>query len=181
MGGIQVAVTVAERARAEIGGHTSPELEAQGQMQEMGRVRDLRAGITWVTGAYLAVAALGTWVAVRRGLSGRPFGWDLDASPLPGFVYGLGTALSAPLGLLVALVTSNVLLWRGLPVARRAAVTIALLGAGFTLGMLVEPITWDHETWSEPRLSAIVAANLSLPSMLVLLAAWEWAGCASRE
>ena len=102
-----------------------------------------RLAITTVAGLYIGTAALGTWVAVQEGMAGRPFGWDLGMAPLASFVFGLGTALSAPLVLLVALVVANVVLQIGASRARRAAAgIIALLGAGFFLGMLAEPITW---------------------------------------
>jgi len=133
------------------------------------QIRDVRRALALISGAYLAVGTLGTWVAMRDGLAGRPFGWDLGISPVSGFVFGLGTALSAPLVLLLALAFANLLLWRNGRLARRATETIALLGAGFAVGMLAEPITWDPGTWSDWPTTAIVIANLVLPLMLVLL------------
>ena len=103
------------------------------------RVRGTSKSIGWISASYLAVGAVGTWVAVRHGLVARPFGWDLGGVPLPGFV--LGTALSAPLPMSLALVVANLLLWRGGPTERRAARMIGLFGIGFTIGMLAEPIT----------------------------------------
>jgi len=125
-----------------------------------------------VSGAYLAVAALGTWVAVRDDLAGRPFGWDLALSPLSNFVFGLGTALSAPLVLLLALVAANLLLGRGQQVRRRAAGVIAFLGTGFEIGMLAEPISRNVlDSFSrDPLTSVIVSANLLLPVAMVILA-----------
>ncbi|MGH8914647.1 MAG: hypothetical protein ACRDZM_09055 [Acidimicrobiia bacterium] len=55
------------------------------------KVESLRSAITRVSGAYLATAGVGTWLAVRDGLVGRPFGWDLGLGTLPGFLVGLGT------------------------------------------------------------------------------------------
>lgn len=144
------------------------------------RVRAIGRSIGWISAAYLAVGALGTWLAVRDGLVGRPFGWDLGLAPLPSFIFGLGTALSAPLLMLLALALANLLLWRGGRTARRAAGTIGLLGAGFTIGMLVEPLTWHPGTWGDGPLTAIVLANLLLPPVLVILASRLRAEARSR-
>ena len=132
--------------------------------------RVLRAAIAWVSGAYLATAVLGTWLAVRDGLVGRPFGWAIDMTPLSGFVFGLGTALSAPLVLLLALVAANLRLRQGERAEQRAAGWIAILGAGFLAGMLAEPITWDvFEPGVGPLKAAIVIANILLPLSMVIL------------
>ena len=131
-----------------------------------------RLALQWVSGAYLATAALGTWVAVRDDLAGRPFGWDLPLSPLANFVVGLGTALSAPLVLLLTLVCLNVLLRREPKTGRRAAGLIALLGMGFLVGMLAEPITWQLFGSGAVDLlpAAIIVANLVLPAAMATLA-----------
>ena len=129
--------------------------------------------LRWVSGAYLAAAALGTWVAIRDDLVGRPFGWDLPLSPLANFLVGLGTALSAPLVLLLALVWLNTLLGREPKTGRRAAGLIALLGIGFLVGMLAEPITWQLFGGSgslDLLPAAIIVANLVLPAAMVILA-----------
>ncbi|MDP9495593.1 MAG: hypothetical protein M3P87_10180 [Actinomycetota bacterium] len=131
-----------------------------------------RLALRSVSGAYMATAAVGTWVAVRDDLAGRPFGWDLHLSPLANFVIGLGTALSAPLGLLLALVWLNVLLGREPKTGRRAAGVIALLGIGLLVGMLAEPITWHLFDAGAVDLlpAAIIVANLVLPAVLATLA-----------
>lgn len=133
--------------------------------------RDLRSAIAWVSVAYLATAVLGTWLAVRDGLIGRPFGWAIDMTPLSGFVFGLGTALSGPLVLLLALVAANLWLRQGERAGQLAAVWIAILGVGFVGGMLAEPITWDVlEPGVGPLKAATVIANVLLPLAMVILA-----------
>lgn len=128
--------------------------------------------LRWVSGAYLAVAALGTWLAIRDDLAGRPFGWELPLTPLANFVFGLGTALSAPLVLLLALVAANLLMGRGEKTRRRAATLIAILSIGFLVGMLAEPITRDLLRPGTVDLlpAAVVIINLILPLAMVLLA-----------
>lgn len=137
---------------------------------QRGTAGSLRSAIGWVSGAYLATAILGTWLAVRDSLVGRPFGWWIDMTPLSGFVFGLGTALSAPLLLLLVLVAANLRLRRGERAERRAAGWIAVLGAGFLAGMLAEPIFWDmFEPGVGPLKAATVIANVWLPLGLVIL------------
>ena len=99
----------------------------------------------------------GTWLAVRDGLVGRPLGWAIDMTPLSGFVFGLGTALSGPLVLLVALVAANLRLRLDEGAEQRAAGWIAILGAGFLGGMLAEPILWDV---FEPGVGSLEAATM---------------------
>lgn len=120
---------------------------------------------------YLANAGLGTWLAIRLDLPGRPFGLRTGLTPVWDFVLGLGTALSAPLVLLVALVVLNTLIRRQGAIRRRAAAGLALLGTGFLIGMLAEPITWRLLRSSEvdPVLAGVVIANLVLPVVIVAL------------
>lgn len=147
-------------------------MSGDGDTTQAATVRTLRSAIAWVSGAYLATAGLGTWLALRDGLVGRPFGWKVDMTPLFGFVIGLGTALSAPLVLLLALVAANLLMRQGERAEHRAAGLIALLGAGFFAGMLAEPISWEvfEGTNVGPLIAAIVMANVWLPLLMVVLA-----------
>lgn len=142
------------------------------QRPQIETVDTLRLALGWVSGAYLANAALGTWLAIRGDLAGRPFGWDLHLTALSNFVFGLGTALSAPLVLLLALVAANLLIGRGEKTRRWAAGAIALLGIGFFFGMLAEPISWEvFDTGSFDLLpAAVVITNLLLPLAMVILA-----------
>ena len=135
-------------------------------------VETLRSAVWLVSAAYLATGAFATWLAVQDDLVGRPFGWDLDLEPLPGFVFGLGTGLSAPLVLLLALIVVNFFVGRGERSERHAAGLIALLGTGFLVGMLAEPITWEiFNSGSADRIqAAVIIANLVLPAAMVMLA-----------
>jgi hypothetical protein len=131
----------------------------------------LRSTIALVSGLYLITAGLGTWLAVHYGLVGRPFGWDLDMAPLPGFLFGMGTALSAPLVLLFVLVAANVMLNREGRLARLGSGVVPVLGAGFLVGMLAEPITWTL-VWAaqvDGPIAGVVFANILLPILLIVL------------
>lgn len=130
------------------------------------------AALHQASGLYLITAALGTWVAIRDDLRGRPFGVSSGLAPEWDFIVGLGTALSAPLILLVALIMLNGLVWWGGKAGRKAAGWLAVLGSGFLVGMLAEPITWSVLSPSgfDLLLAGIVALNLVLPPAIVLLA-----------
>lgn len=71
-----------------------------------------RVSLVWVSTLYLFVAAAGAWVAVEEDRAGEPFGLELGMDPLSSFLYGWGTALSAPLSLLAVLAIANLLLLR---------------------------------------------------------------------
>jgi hypothetical protein len=135
-----------------------------------------RSALTGVAVLYLVTAGIGTWLAVDESLVGQPFGWDLGLATLPSFVFGLGTALSAPLLFLVALVAAVVMLHvAGGDTRRASAGGIALLGSGFLIGMLAEPITWELLRFGPVLgpIAAIVVANIVLPVILVILAVMD--------
>ena len=120
------------------------------------------------TGAYLVTAAVATWVAMLNGIPGRPFGVETGLPIAWDFALGLGTGLSAPLAVLIALAVLTVSVARNQ--SRRSSAAIGFLGWCFLLGMLVEPIIWavirgEHE----PLVTGIVVANLAIPVVIVCL------------
>jgi hypothetical protein len=130
-----------------------------------------KRSLALVSGLYLVNAAVGTWLAVRDDLPGRPFGWTTGFSPLPDFLFGLGTALSAPLLLLVVLVALNLVMLVRRPQSRLAATMIAALGVGFLIGMLAEPITGEFLDAGHfaPLLATVLIVNVVLPVAIVIL------------
>jgi hypothetical protein len=80
--------------------------------------------------------------------------------------------LSAPLIMLIALVAANVMLhMKGRP-ARFGLVAVSVLGAGFLVGMLAEPVTWAMlgTGWVDGLIAGVVIANIVLPVLMILLA-----------
>ena len=111
---------------------------------------------------YLVVAGSGTWVAISRDLSGRPFGIVTDLSVIQSFVFGLGTALSAPLVLLLLLAALNAWLLRSDD--RRPIQLITILAGAFLVGMVVEPIFGEVLAGSHDLpVTILVAANVLVP------------------
>lgn len=131
-----------------------------------------RVAIAAVSAAYLVIATVGTWISVRDGLVGTPLGWDLGLEPLPSFLFGLGTALAAPLWSLVALVAVNLVIWFRGDLRRGALSAMILLASGLLIGMLAEPITWDlfRGTPVDALTTGIIIANILLPIILVIVA-----------
>ena len=127
--------------------------------------------ITTVSGLYIGTAALGTWVAVKEGMAGRPFGWDLGMAPLPSFVLGLGTALSAPLVLLIALVAANVVLHRATRTCSRRVGCPGSARRGFSSRDACGTHPWRLlRTGSGVGLTTgVVIANIVLPVILIVL------------
>ena len=115
---------------------------------------------------YLGVAGAGTWVAVSRDLAGEPFGIATDLPVMQGFAFGLGTALSAPLVLLLLLIAFNV--WLLHSDDQRPLRLITILAAGFLVGMLAEPILGQALVGGHDLLVTIlVAANLLVPMAML--------------
>ena len=115
-----------------------------------------------LSAVYLGVAGSGTWVAASRDLAGQPFGIVSELSVIQSFVFGLGTALSAPLVLLLLLIALNA--WMLCSDDGRPIRLITILAGGFLVGMLVEPITGEvlrgrHDL----KVTILVAANLMVP------------------
>ncbi len=116
--------------------------------------------------AYLAHAAVATRVAMLNDIPGRPFGVETGLPIAWDFAFGLGTGLSAPLAVLIALTVLAVSVARNQ--SRRSIAAIGFLGWCFLLGMLVEPIIWDVIRGEhEPLVTGIVVANLAIPIVII--------------
>ncbi len=117
--------------------------------------------------AYVGVAAYATRVAIEDGVPARFAGRAFPGSPAQQFAWA-GTGLSAPAyvlaGYATAAVTGN---------ARR----IGALAATTFAGQIGEPVTY---TAGSTRQRAIVAANLTLPAVM-LVALWRQARSGSRS
>ena len=127
-----------------------------------------RQKLAFVSGFYLVIATASTWVAVTRGLPGRPFGIATGLPVGQDFAVGLGTALSAPLVLLLLLVVLNV--WQLRTEEARPIGLIMILAGGFLVGMLAEPILGDvlagRHDWS---VEVLVVANLLVPLLMLAI------------
>ena len=128
-------------------------------------------GLVVATSAYLANAVVATWVAMSNDIPGRPFGFETGLPMAWDFAFGLGTGLSAPLAMLIALAVLTVSVARHQ--SRRSIAAIGLFGFCFLVGMLVEPIIWDAIRGELQLLvTAVVVVNAVLPIVIISLAIW---------
>lgn len=99
---------------------------------------------------YLAVAAVGAFVAVTQKLPYH-FGGDGDPNNVWGdFVHGSGTAMSPPLGVLALFVVAMAVATRRNWLGRVGIALMVLFGLAFLVGGLGEPLTFDSMNPSNP-------------------------------
>jgi hypothetical protein len=119
---------------------------------------------------YLVNSGIGTAMAIRYHLPADLAGVITGRNPRSDFLVWPGTALGPP-GPLVLL---HLLFMALAPLPGRAGKVgttgLTLNGAGFTLGMLGERITWRvlHPRTFDPPIAAVVAGNIALPIAIVL-------------
>ena len=132
-------------------------------------LRRARTGLVVAALGYLVNAAVGTWTAIKNDIPGRPLGIETGLPVALDFTIGLGSGLSAPLILLIALaVLSARVAHRG---TRRSIFWTGILGWCFLLGMLIEPVLGEAMRGEHGVLvSAIVALNVLIPVLLSGLA-----------
>jgi hypothetical protein len=128
--------------------------------------RGARTGPVVAAVAYLANAAVGTWIAIRNDIPGRPLGIETGLPIALDFTVGLGTGLSAPLILLIALaLLAGSVARRG---RRRSIFWMGILGWCFLVGMLIEPVLGQAMRGEHGALvMAVVVLNVLLPVLLI--------------
>ncbi len=138
-------------------------------------LRGPRRSLVIVSGAYLVNALVGTWLAISTDIPGRPFGVETGLPVAWDFAFGLGSGLSAPLWMLMALAVLTLAVARR--DSRRSAFWIGFLGWCFLIGMLVEPIFGDAIRGElEPLVTAVIVVNVLLPIVIL-----SWAIRTARE
>ncbi len=121
---------------------------------------------------WLLNSAIGARVAVKEGLpaewiAGLYVGRDASAE----FFRGSGTALSPGLPMMVAQALFAVLSTRGGRAGTIGAAGLAVLGAGGTVGMLAETITYrvlSPKAFDPPKAAIGLAAIILAPLMTIL-------------
>lgn len=125
---------------------------------------------------YLVSAGTGTAVALAEHLPARFGGILIGNDVLADFLTLNGTALSAPLFMLVIQAVLTVLLFaQGR--AQTAAITgLTLLGALYTIGQLGEPLLYKTLSASgfDPLVAAILLANIVFSLLMVVFGVAVW-------
>jgi hypothetical protein len=129
----------------------------------------VRIGLTFFSIIYLLNAAVGTLIALRRNLSADFGGFFRGQGTFASFALK-GTALSAPLVLLIIQLTLTLLIWSGHRAGRLAQTSLAVLGGVYFIGQLGEPLLWQTLRSSPLQviLLVVLALNLALPVGLLL-------------
>lgn len=129
--------------------------------------------------AFAGAAVLGSAVAVREQLPGRPLRVSIPLPVGAGLLAGWGAGVAAPWPMPVAAVVAAVTAQRAGASARTGAVCTGI-GLGCILGTAAEPVTWRPRSWS-PMTRLAIVANLTA-SVALAAAGWRHfkAGQASR-
>ncbi len=128
--------------------------------------------LSMVSVLWLLNSAIGARVAVKEGLpaewvAGLYVGQDASTE----FFKGTGTALSPGLPMMVAQALFAVLSTRGGRAGITGAAGLAVLGAGGTVGMLAETITYRvlSPKTLDPARAAIVSATVILSPLMAII------------
>ena len=115
--------------------------------------------------AFAGATALGSVVALRNGLPGRPLGLSVPLSVPAGLLAGWGAGVAAPWPMPVAAVLAAVSARRPNATARVGAVCVAV-GLLCIAGTVVEPVTHQPQSWSAATGIAI-GVNLAASAVLI--------------
>ncbi len=125
--------------------------------------------------AYLLVASTGAVIGVRENRVADFAGIKMGQRISVPWVMLWGTALSPPLLLMVVQCVLTLLRLRGGKQRRIATAGLSVLGLGYTVGALGEPILYEslsHETFS-PRNAALACGLIGLPPTMTFLGVRE--------
>ena len=128
---------------------------------------------------FAGAAVLGSVVAIRDQLPGRPLGVSVPLSVPAGLAAGWGAAVAAPWPMPAAAVMTAVTARHRGPSARPGAVCAAI-GLGCIVGTLLEPVTRRPRSWSSATRLAI-GVNLGASAALIGAGAWHCATARAQQ
>ena len=136
-----------------------------------------------VSALYLLTAALGAAMAIREDLPGEFAGRTSGRAASADFLRGTGTALSPGLAMLLAQLILTALSTHGGRVGTSGTAGLTVLGAGATIGMLGEPITYRVVSSKafDPAKATLVSALVVLPSLMSVLGVQRLLAIRSRR
>lgn len=132
-----------------------------------------RTAVAALSLAYTANAVDGARIAMRDNLHEAPFGISSATSVSRDFYFGFGTALSPGFPFLVAQAGVTTTLAGPAPTARKSMDLLAVVGVGYTIGQLAEPLA--RQTLAHPRSAGVerlrvVVGNIVLPAAMAVVA-----------
>lgn len=120
--------------------------------------------------AFAGAAGLGSAVAVRDELPGRPFGISVPLSVPAGLLAGWGAGVAAPWPMPTAALIIAARAQRTAPGTLGGAIC-AGIGVGCIAGTVIEPVFWQTRSWTAWTRVAI-AGNLAASAALTV-AGWR--------
>jgi hypothetical protein len=122
-------------------------------------------GLLGASLAFTGATVLGSAVAIRDRLPGRPFGVGVPLSVPAGLLAGWGAGIAAPWPMpVVAVMAAAVARHReqgGFP-----GTVCAVIGVGCIFGTLIEPVTHRPRSWS-PAAGLAIGLNVASAAALV--------------
>src|SRR5260370_4094770 len=115
--------------------------------------------------AFAGAAGLGSAVAVRDQLPGRPFGISVPLSVPAGLLAGWGAGVAAPWPMPVAAVMTAARA-RHRDLGARPGAVCAAIGWGCIVGTVIEPVTRRPRLWS-PATRLAIGVNLATSAALI--------------
>lgn len=113
---------------------------------------------------FAGASALGSIVAARQDLPGKPFGVAIPLSVRSGLLIGWGAGVAAPWPMPVAALIAALAAGR----AERSALPGAVcagIGVGCLAGTLMEPVTYLPRSWT-PAVRTAIAVNVAASAAL---------------
>jgi hypothetical protein len=119
---------------------------------------------------YLGNAVPAVWLSLRDDLAAEPFGIRTGLDARGDLSRGIGSALCAPLPMLVALGMHATRAAGSAQDDRATVGALTGLGAAFLCGMLAEPVAREvvERPGAHPARTAVVVANVVLPAVMVV-------------
>lgn len=138
--------------------------------------------LTLVSALWLLNSAAGAAIAIRENLPAEFAGMTRWHDPFADFFKGSGTALSPGLPMMIAQAIFTVLSMRGGKSETVGVMGVTVLGAGGTVGVLGEPITYRALSPGtfDPAKAAIASAATVLSALMTALGARRLLGSGRR-
>jgi hypothetical protein len=120
--------------------------------------------------AFAGAAGLGSAVAVRDQIPGRPLGIGVPLSVPAGLLAGWGAGVAAPWPMPVAAIIAAAHAQRT-PSSASAGAVCAGIGMGCIVGTVVEPVSWQPRSWT-PWTRLAIVCNIAAATALTT-AGWR--------
>jgi hypothetical protein len=131
-----------------------------------------RVPVAALSAAYIASALAGARLSIRDSLPEAPLGIRTGLSPGADFALGFGTSLSPGIPMLSLQAATTAALTGSAQTTRRATHALAVFGAAYAAGQLIEPETYRtlRRPREHPGRTIVVISNILVPATLAVVA-----------